>query len=272
MELFRASPRQADLMIVAGRVSPEDGAGPAPASTTRCPSRSGSSRWACAPPPAGMFTNYAIVQGVDTIVPVDIYVPGCPPQARDADVRHPEAPGEGAHDGDVQVTPGASSPSACGDARRRRRSRATRSRSSSSATTLARRARAPRATTRPRVRLPRRASTATDWPGQRAALLGRRTSSTRWSTDHRLRVKVGLPARRPARPVGHGAVPDRELARARGRGTSSASSSTGIPDLRADPAARRLGGTPAPQGRGARRRRHAVPRRVHPAGRPDGRP
>jgi NADH-quinone oxidoreductase subunit B len=69
MELFRASPRQADLMIVAGRVSQKMAPEP---------------RWVismgvCASA-GGMFTNYAIVQGVDTIVPVDVYVPGCPPK------------------------------------------------------------------------------------------------------------------------------------------------------------------------------------------------
>src|SRR5476651_1899122 len=79
MEVFRASPRQADLMIVAGRVSQKM----APV-LRQIYDQMPNPKWVIAmgvcASSGGMFNNYAIVQGVDHIVPVDMFLPGCPPR------------------------------------------------------------------------------------------------------------------------------------------------------------------------------------------------
>ena len=79
MEAFRSSPRQADLLIVSGRVSQKMAAPLRQIYDQMLEPKWVIAMGACASS-AGMFNNYAVLQGVDKIVAVDIYVPGCPPR------------------------------------------------------------------------------------------------------------------------------------------------------------------------------------------------
>ena len=79
MEVFRASPRQADLMIVAGRVSQKMAPVLRQIYDQMAAPKYVLAMGVCASS-GGMFNNYAILQGVDHVVPVDMYLPGCPPR------------------------------------------------------------------------------------------------------------------------------------------------------------------------------------------------
>ena len=78
-EIIRATPRQADLMIVSGRVSHRMAAPIRQLYEQMLEPKWVMAMGACSST-GGMFANYAILQGVDKIVPVDVYVPGCPPR------------------------------------------------------------------------------------------------------------------------------------------------------------------------------------------------
>lgn len=79
-EVFRASPRQADLMIVAGRVSQKMAPVLRQIYDQMPEPKYVIAMGVCASTGNGIFNNYAVVQGVDEVVPVDVYVPGCPPR------------------------------------------------------------------------------------------------------------------------------------------------------------------------------------------------
>jgi NADH-quinone oxidoreductase subunit B len=78
-EVFRSSPRQADLMIVSGRVSHKMVPPLRQVYDQMLLPKWVMAMGACSSS-GGMFANYAILQGVDKVVPVDVHVPGCPPR------------------------------------------------------------------------------------------------------------------------------------------------------------------------------------------------
>src|SRR5581483_7945552 len=262
MEPFRGSPRQADLLIVSGRVSNKMAAPLRQIYDQMLEPKWVIAMGACASS-GGMFNNYAVVQSVDKIVAVDVYVPACTRPSGRASRRRTSSGAWRAERVRHAARLRGDSRGAPRDDDRRGRRRARR--------------RGDRPARRPRLQLPLRHH------GRRLPRLGRRRRLRLHRHAHRARpqladdaglpggaareaeavrgqlppaLDLGAPAPRPAAGVGgrgragtdpDPGVADRRLARARGLGPDG-HRDRGAPEHEAAAPRRRLGRPPAPQG------------------------